>query len=112
MVRSLNGVDYTRGTGAASPLAPSGDAFRNFFDGRGLTAATTISAPSGTALVGNTLLIVLTDNGTARALTWNAAYTLLSGLTLPTTTVVGKEHLIGFIYTGANWRLSSVGVSP
>ena len=38
------------------------------------------------------------DNGTARAITWDAAYRAI-GVTLPTTTVAGKV-----LYVGAKWN--------
>jgi hypothetical protein len=50
-----------------------------------LASALTINAPTGTPLDGNKLIFRLLDNGTARALTWDATYTVI-GTTLPTST--------------------------
>lgn len=58
-----------------------------------LAAALTINAPTGTAIDGQELGFRFKDNGTARALTWNAAYRIV-GTTLPTTTVISKTVYI------------------
>lgn len=56
------------------------------------------SGLTGTPLNGQRLLIRIKDNGTARAITWGASFGSSGIATLPTTTVVGKTHLIGFVY--------------
>jgi phenylalanyl-tRNA synthetase beta subunit len=74
-----------------------------------LAAAATIAAPTGTPLEGQKLTIRIKDNGTARALTWNAIYRII-GVTLPTTTVANKLMYIGCIYnsTDTKWDVVSV----
>lgn len=62
-------------------------------------SALTIAAPTGTPTNGNKLMFIVKDNGTARALTWNAAFSPV-GIEIPTTTVAGKWLYIGFIYNG------------
>ena len=71
-----------------------------------LAAAPTFGAPSGTAVNGQKLVIRIKDNGTARALAWNAVYTAC-GVALPTTTVLSKWLVLGFIYnsTDSEWQL-------
>jgi hypothetical protein len=64
----------------------------------GQNAALTIAAPTGTFTDGQDLLIRIKDNGTARAISWNAVFRAV-GITLPTTTVVSKV-----LYVGAKWN--------
>lgn len=52
---------------------------------------------SGTPTEGQSLIIRIKDNGTARAITWGASF-VARGATLPTTTVLSKYLYIGFIY--------------
>ena len=75
-----------------------------------LAAALTIAAPSGTASTGMKLIIRLEDNGTARALTWNAIYRAL-GATIPTTTVANKITYVGLVYNGTDTKWDVVAVS-
>ena len=71
-----------------------------------MSAATEIST-TGTPTAGQTIFIGLKDDGTTRALTWTGITAL--GVTLPTTTTVSKQHIIGLKYIGSAWR--AVGVS-
>jgi hypothetical protein len=75
-----------------------------------LAQALTIAAPTGTPVNGQKMLIRLKDNGTARALTWNAIYRVI-GVTLPTTTVISKTHYVGCVYNSADtkWDVLAVG---
>ena len=84
-------------------LTPNGDT-TDLFISEGLTGAITINAPSGTPLDGQKLMIRLKDDGTARGITWttsSGAYRAI-GVTLPTTTVLGKVTYIGCIYNGTD----------
>ena len=67
-----------------------------------LAAADVIAAPTGTPTDGQTLLMRIKDNGTARALSFNAIYRFSSDLAAPTTTVLGKTLYLGFIYNSAD----------
>lgn len=69
--------------------------------------ALTIAAPTGSPVDGQTLTIRLRDNGTARAITWNAIYAAFTPADLRTTTVVGKTLLLQFMYnsTETKWQL-------
>jgi hypothetical protein len=83
------------------------------FDQYNLTAQAaglTIAAPTGTPVDGNKLIIRILDNGTARALTWNATYTVI-GAVLPTTTVINKTIYVGCIYNANNTRWDVVAVT-
>lgn len=63
-------------------------------------AALTVAAPTGSKTSGRKLMIRVKDNGTARAITWNGAFT--AGATeLPNTTTVGKTLIIGVMWDEA-----------
>lgn len=69
------------------------------------TAITSMtSSLSGTPTLGQTLIIRILDNGTARAITWGASF-VSRGATLPTTTILGKYTYVGLIYntTTSTW---------
>ena len=70
----------------------------NQYNITGQNAALTIAAPTGTFLDGQGLLFRIKDNGTARAISWNAVFRAV-GVTLPTTTVISKV-----VYVGAKWN--------
>jgi hypothetical protein len=74
-----------------------------------LNSALTINAPTGTASNGMKLLIRINDNGTNRALTFNAIYQAI-GVTLPTTTTANKTLYIGCIYNSnaVKWDVIAV----
>lgn len=64
------------------------------------------NAPGGTLVQGQSLVIRIKDNGTARALTWNAVFRAM-GTALPSTTVLSKTLYLGFFYnsTDTKWDL-------
>jgi hypothetical protein len=83
------------------------------FDQYNLTAQAaplTVAAPTGTPVDGNRLIIRLFDNGTARAITWNATYTAI-GVTLPASTTTGKTIYVGCLYNAAATRWDVVAVA-
>ena len=69
----------------------------------------TINAPTGTASNGLKLVLRITDNGTNRALTWNAIFQEI-GVTLPTTTTATKTIYVGLIYnaTATKWDVVAI----
>ena len=94
---------------SATPT-PVGSSCHNQFNVTALAAAATFAAPSGTPVDGNSLIIRIKDNGTARALTWNAIYRAI-GVSLPTTTVISKTMYIAARYNAADskWDVIAVG---
>lgn len=62
----------------------------------------TIKPPSGTPVDGQSLILRLKDNGTARTITWDtttaSGFRASSDLSLPTTTVISKTMYCGFRY--------------
>jgi hypothetical protein len=93
-------------TASSATPTPTGDRKRNELYVTALAAAAEFQAPSGTPSNGNILVIRVKDDGTARALTYNAIY---SGIleTLPSTTTISKVLYMGFIYnsTTSKWEL-------
>ena len=75
-----------------------------------LASALTINAPIGSPTNGEKLMFRLLDNGTGRALTWNATYTVI-GVTLPTTTTASKTTYVGCIYNANNTRWDVIAVT-
>lgn len=61
---------------------------------------------SGTPVEGDTLRIDITDNGTARAITWGASFEASGTVALPTTTVVSVRLDVGFFWNSVSskWR--------
>lgn len=74
-----------------------------------LAAALTIAAPVGTLTNALRLVIRIKDDGTARALTWNAIFRVI-GVTLPTTTTANKTVYIGCIYNSTDTKWDVVAV--
>lgn len=75
-----------------------------------LAVGATFGAPTGTPTDGQSLIIRIKDNGTARSLAWNAAYRAV-GVSLPATTVINKTHYLGFIYNSADSKWDCLAVS-
>ena len=67
------------------------------YDLTALAAAAAFGVPSGTPINGQKLVVRILDNGTARALTWNAVYADGGGL-LPVSSIAGKRTMVGLIY--------------
>ncbi len=72
--------------------------------------ALTIAAPTGSPSQGRKLIIRIKDNGTARSITWNAVFRAI-GVTLPTTTVLGKILYVGCINNTTDAKLDVVAIS-
>jgi hypothetical protein len=71
-------------------------------------AAAAFNAPTG-GTDGQVLTIRIKDNGTARGLTWDAAYRVV-GVTLPTTTVVSKTLYVAGRWNGSDTVLDVLAV--
>jgi hypothetical protein len=94
---------------SASSLTPS-VATADVYAYTALAAGLTINAPTGTPVDGDKLMFRLLDNGTSRALTWNATYTVI-GVTLPTATTISKTTYVGCIYNANNTRWDVIAVT-
>jgi len=62
-----------------------------------------IGAPSGTPVEGQKLIIRIKDDGSARAITFNAIFRAI-GITLPTTTVSSKITYLGLVYNSTDTK--------
>ncbi len=69
-----------------------------FFDITAQAGAILFNAPTGTWANHQHLQITLKDNGTARAITYNAIYRSGTTITAPTTTILGKELRLLYDY--------------
>jgi hypothetical protein len=99
-----------RVTSVASSATPTPDvSTTDQYNLTALAAAAAFGAPTGTPQDGQKLIIRIKDNGTARALTWNATYRVV-GTVLPTTTVINKTTYVGCIYNAATpgWDVVAV----
>lgn len=100
-----------RVTSAASSATPTPNCdTTDHFQLTALAAAATFGAPTGTPANGQRLVIRITDNGTARALSWNAIYRPI-GSALPTTTVINKTVYVGLIYNSLATKWDCVAVA-
>lgn len=73
-------------------------------------AALTLANPTGTFVEGQSLMIRIKDNGTARAITFGADYRAI-GITLPTTTVISKTMYLGIIYNSTDGKWDILGLN-
>lgn len=94
-------------TSSATP-SPVGSSKRNEYYITALAAAAEFAAPSGTPANGNMLMIRVKDDGTARALTYNAIYDGFDD-TLPATTTISKTLYMLFVYNSVSekWEMLS-----
>jgi hypothetical protein len=72
-------------------------------------AALALANPTGTAIPGLGIVIRIKDNGTARAISYGTQYRAI-GVTLPTTTVVGKTTYLAGIWNDTDTTLDIVAV--
>ena len=74
-----------------------------------MAVATAIASPTGTPVQSQNLIFRFKDDGTARAITWNAIFRAI-GITLPTTTTASKLLYVGCKYnsTDTKWDVVSV----
>jgi hypothetical protein len=96
----------------SSPVTPDSDAY----DGisyRGINAALTLNAPSGTPTAMQALLIRLKDDGTGRGLTWTTGSNGFRaiGAAFPTTTVANKTTYVLTVWNVIDSRWDSLAVA-
>lgn len=83
-------------------LTPDIDTY-DLFEITAQAAGITIANPTGTPSNGNGFVIRLTDNGTARAITFGAMYRAF-GSALPTTTTINKTMYIPVVYNSTDLK--------
>ncbi len=105
-------IPRTGTTATGTTITPTvGSSGYDIYTVTALASDATIAVPSGT--VSNTfvpLSLRIKDNGTARALTWNAIYRFPADIIAPTTTVVGATLYVQFRWnlTDSKWDCVSV----
>lgn len=87
----------------ASSATPTPTAGEDHFTVTALAVGATFAAPTGTPTDGQTLMIRIRDNATARTLAFNAIYRAI-GVTLPTTTVISKLTYLRCVYNSADTK--------
>ncbi|MBT9168339.1 MAG: hypothetical protein DDT19_01684 [Syntrophomonadaceae bacterium] len=99
--RIVSAASYTTDTGTSLDVSTT-----DIFVITAQAGALLFNAPGGAPVQGQRLVIRIRDNGTARALTWNAVFRAM-GTALPSTTVVNKTKYLGFFYnlTEVRWDL-------
>jgi hypothetical protein len=70
----------------------------------------TLANPTGTFVEGQSLIIRIKDDGTARAITFDSDYRAI-GVTLPTTTVLSKTTYLGIIFNDTDTKWDVVGAT-
>jgi hypothetical protein len=110
IISTTNVVEEITTTASDTTPNPTGGSLRNFYTITALAGAAAFQVPSGTPADGNYLTIRVKDDGTARALTWDAIYRAGTDVALPSTTTLGKEIYIGFRYNfgATKWDLLAV----
>lgn len=74
-----------------------------------LAASALLTNTTGTPTEGQSLLIRIKDNGTARALTFDTQYRFSIDLSAPTTTIINKTLYIAFIWNNIDSKWDCVG---
>lgn len=94
-----------------SPYAVNSDNF-DMSVLRGINAALTLNAPTGTPVQGQKLIFRFKDNGTARALTFQTGsagqFRFSSDMAAPSTTIINMTLYMGFIYNATDSRWDNV----
>lgn len=96
-------------TASSATPTPDADA-HDVYKVTALATNATFGAPSGIPTDGQPLIIRVKDNGTARTLAFNAIYRAI-GVTLPTTTVIGKTLVLGMMYNSDATKWDVIGVA-
>jgi hypothetical protein len=68
----------------------------------------TLANPTGTFTEGQSLIIRVKDNGTARTIAYGANFRAI-GVTAPTTTVINKTTYIGCIFNSTDTKFDIIG---
>lgn len=96
-------------TASSATPTPDADA-HDMYEVTALAATAAFAAPSGTPVDGQSLMIRIKDNGSARTLSWNSIYRAI-GVILPTTTVISKTLYVGCVYNSADSKWDVLGVN-
>jgi len=94
--RITSAASYTTNTGSSLDVSTT-----DLFVITAQAGALLFNSPGGTPLQGQRLIIRIKDDGTARALTWNAVFRAL-GTPLPSITIISKTLYLGFMYNSTD----------
>lgn len=97
-------------TASAASITPT-KGTQDMFTITALAVDVTINAVGGTPVNGESYLFRIKDNGTTRAITWNAVYRAGTDFALPTATEAGKTMYIQFIYNSADVKWDAIGLT-
>lgn len=75
------------------------------------SGALTIALPSGSPVDGQKMMLRIKDNGTSRALTWNAGYRPFGSVALPSATTPGKWLYVAVIYNATDSKWDAIGAA-
>jgi hypothetical protein len=92
----------------ATPTTNTDNIDLQIFTGLNTAITSMTTNLSGTPSTGDFLRFWLTDDGTARAITWGASFAASGTVALPTTTVISTTLIVGFEWTGSVWRCIAV----
>lgn len=97
---------------SSASYAPDFDTY-DFINITALAEAISFGAPTGSPDDAARMIMRIKDDGTQRAITWNAAY-FDGGVGLPSATTAGKVSHLGFIYYAAlsKWALVAAITQP
>lgn len=95
-------------TDSATPT-PAGDT-NDIYTVTALAQTAAFGAPTGTPTNGQTLVLRVKDNGTARAISFNAIYRFSTDLAAPSTTVLSKTLYLGFMYNSADSKWDCLAI--
>jgi hypothetical protein len=108
---TIRGVTAQKLATVASSATPTPNAdTTDFYTVTALAEAATFGAPTGTPVQGQRLTIRIKDDGTARALGWNAIFVPV-GVVKPSTTVISKLLYVFCIYNATSSQWDMLGVS-
>lgn len=91
----------------ATPTTNSDNVDYQVFTGLATAITSMTTNLSGTPVAGDFLEFWLTDNGTARAITWGASFASTT-VTLPSTTVISTKLRVLFEWGGSTWDCVAV----
>lgn len=103
--RLVTAASYTTDTGTSLDVSTCDQ-----FEITAQAGALKFNNPGGTPVGGQKLIIRITDNGTARALTYDTQFRAM-GNALPSTTVAGKTLYMGFIWNATDSKFDLVAVA-
>lgn len=110
--KTMTNTKVTKRVGStASSSTPTPDAdSQDMYCLTALAAGATFGAPTGTPTDGQTLLLRIKDNGTARSLAFNAIYRFSTDDPAPTTTTISKTMYLNFAYNSADSKWDHLAV--